>query len=153
MVGSKAWFFYPPGQMEASDIPDPLADFNAWLGGVLPTLPESRKPIGCLQSVGEVVYMPPGWVHATMNVGETVGVGVQGGYNYELRLGTAKAGLKVQWPSAVSPPAASPWHLQSLRQAWPSDKQLFRCCAVECGGLVLPEGLRRGRGRQGARHP
>ena len=96
LVGAKAWFLYPPGTLQAPDIPDPLTDFNAWLQQVLPSLPEARKPIGCLQRAGEALFMPPGWVHGTMNVGETVGVGVQGGYDYELRLATAKAALQVR---------------------------------------------------------
>lgn len=95
LVGSKAWFLYPPGTLQAGDTPDPLHNFSTWLRSVLPTLPADRKPIGCLQSMGEVLYMPAGWVHGTMNVGETIGVGVQGGYNYEVRLATAKAGLTV----------------------------------------------------------
>lgn len=32
---------------------------------------------GCLQRAGDVVYVPAGWKHATLNVGETVGFGEQ----------------------------------------------------------------------------
>jgi hypothetical protein len=63
--------------MLTADIPDPLVSFNHWLREILPTLPVERRPVGCLQQTGEVLFVPWGWVHATMNIGETIGVGVQ----------------------------------------------------------------------------
>ena len=96
VVGAKAWFLYPPGGLPAGNLSDPRRDFNAWLRKVLPVLPERHRPIGCLIPAGELLYMPAGWVHATMNVGETVGVGVQGSYDYEVRLAAAKVSRQRQ---------------------------------------------------------
>lgn len=37
-----------------------------------PTLDEEGMPLECTLGVGEVLYLPTGWWHATLNVGQTV---------------------------------------------------------------------------------
>jgi quercetin dioxygenase-like cupin family protein len=34
-------------------------------------------PLECVQRAGEVIYLPAGWKHLTVNVGEAIGVGSQ----------------------------------------------------------------------------
>ena len=36
-----------------------------------------HRPLQCVQRPGEVVYLPPRWVHATLNVGDAVAAGGQ----------------------------------------------------------------------------
>ena len=35
------------------------------------------KPFECIQYEGEIMYVPAGWQHMTMNIGETIAVGGQ----------------------------------------------------------------------------
>jgi hypothetical protein len=79
VYGSKQWWVYPPGGVPAalSRLMQPLHSVSEWLPDALLTLPNHELPISCLQSPGEILYLPAGWVHATMNVGETIGVGGQ----------------------------------------------------------------------------
>jgi hypothetical protein len=41
----------------------------------LQTLPEgsTARPLECIQQTGELLYVPEGWYHATVNLGDTVG--------------------------------------------------------------------------------
>ena len=42
-----------------------------WVSEVLPTLPPSRRPAhDCVLGPGELLYFPPNWWHATLNLGE-----------------------------------------------------------------------------------
>lgn len=42
---------------------------------------ECQRPLECLQNPGDVVYLPSGWSHLTVNVGETIAVGGQASYS------------------------------------------------------------------------
>jgi hypothetical protein len=44
---------------------------------VLPTLAEVERPLECEAGPGDVFYLPGGWAHLTLNLGETVGIGGQ----------------------------------------------------------------------------
>ena len=38
-----------------------------WAEEVLPTLQGSQAPLQCVQGAGEVLYLPKGWLHATVH--------------------------------------------------------------------------------------
>ena len=42
-----------------------------------PKLPPTELPRECMQHPGEVMYVPEGWYHAVINVGDTVAVAGQ----------------------------------------------------------------------------
>ena len=46
----------------------------------------------CIQNKGDVLYLPAGWKHMTLNIGETIAVGGQAAYGADARL---KDGLQV----------------------------------------------------------
>jgi hypothetical protein len=48
-----------------------------WIWKVLPSLPLSQRPLQCMQEAGEVMYVPESWLHAVINVGDTVSVAGQ----------------------------------------------------------------------------
>ena len=48
---------------------------------------------GCLQAPGDVLYVPRGWTHATLNVGEALAVGEQAQWPAADRLRRARAVL------------------------------------------------------------
>ena len=42
------------------------------LGSNYTSLSEDARPLECVQEPGDVVYLPDGWLHATVSVGPTV---------------------------------------------------------------------------------
>eukprot|EP01048_Picozoa_sp_COSAG05_P015951 COSAG05_NODE_1988_length_3739_cov_33.369505_2_plen_507_part_00 len=73
--GSKHWFLYAPGTAPNVQM-DVLSGVQYWARNVLPTL-NGNKPIQCTQKAGEILYVPQGWIHATLNIGDAVAVGGQ----------------------------------------------------------------------------
>lgn len=99
--GKKLWFFYPPGITPAN--PSSIKWMSMfpvyfWVKNILPTLLSFPKldiinlpmtsdkiskpyqPIVCLQKEGDLLYLPDGWNHLTINVGETIAFGGQSSY-------------------------------------------------------------------------
>jgi hypothetical protein len=77
VYGRKAWFVYAPGDAGSTQRGSPLHDASAWFVHTLPTLSEDERPYQCVQQPGEVVYLPAGWAHLTVNLDETIGAGAQ----------------------------------------------------------------------------
>ena len=50
---------------------------HGWAQKVLPTLMPEQKPLQCTQKAGELLFVPQGWAHATLNMGEAIAVGQQ----------------------------------------------------------------------------
>ena len=75
--GSKRWFLYAPGEFDEVDRnrTSPHQPVSDWAETVLPHV--ASKPIQCTQRAGEVLFVPASWLHATLNVGETLAVGGQ----------------------------------------------------------------------------
>ena len=77
VYGRKAWFVYAPGDAGSTQRGSPLHDASAWFVHTLPTLSEAQRPLHCVQQPGEIVYLPAGWAHLTVNLDETIGAGAQ----------------------------------------------------------------------------
>ena len=77
VFGRKAWFVYAPGDAGSTQRGSPLHDASAWFVHTLPSLTEAERPYQCVQQPGEVVYLPAGWAHLTVNLDETIGAGAQ----------------------------------------------------------------------------
>ena len=77
MAGAKRWLLYEPGRFPVGE---PLFP-NRMLGvdsAVRMAANHSQpQPMDCLQQAGEMLYLPAGWAHATVNLGDTVGIGGQ----------------------------------------------------------------------------
>jgi hypothetical protein len=74
--GTKHWFLYresPP--LTGASIS--LGGARHWAQKVLPTLMPEQKPLQCTQKAGELLFVPQGWAHATLNMGEAIAVGQQ----------------------------------------------------------------------------
>ena len=52
------------------------------------------RPLECVQRRGDVLYLPRGYSHATLNVGETIGLGGQAAFVAERRLAFARGVLE-----------------------------------------------------------
>ena len=66
----KRWTIYPgdPGGVPPSAGYNPTEPHLRWLETVYPTLESDAKPLECLQRPGDIVYVPSGWIHATINM-------------------------------------------------------------------------------------
>ena len=73
--GRKRWFLYDHKQMR--DPPYRSHGTLRWMREVLPTLPVDQKPLQCMQRAGDLIYVPEGYWHGTINLGETIGVSGQ----------------------------------------------------------------------------
>jgi len=77
-VAGKLWLLYPPQTVPSEPtysqimLTPPLQ----WLDD-LPSMPPSDRPITCLQRAGEALWLPDFWMHATLNLGESIAVGAQ----------------------------------------------------------------------------
>lgn len=85
--GRKLWFFYPPNRTPPAlwHEPDGPAGGMAyqlpggalrWLYEIYHTLPATEAPLAHVQCPHEVVYVPPGWYHMTVNLDDIATIGV-----------------------------------------------------------------------------
>ena len=63
--GSKKWFLYPP----RAELPGVFngQSVASWVTHVLPTLAKEQTPQHCELRQGDILYVPNGWYHATLN--------------------------------------------------------------------------------------
>ncbi|KAJ8301623.1 hypothetical protein KUTeg_020610 [Tegillarca granosa] len=76
IYGQKRWFLYPVQQTPPGGV-YPGYTQNEWFDQVYPHLNETTKPIECVQEAGEILYLPEGMYHGTVNLGDTVAIGIQ----------------------------------------------------------------------------
>lgn len=55
---------------------NPSEPHIAWLTAVYPAVRKdaASRPLECVQRAGDVLYVPAGWYHATINLGDTIAV-------------------------------------------------------------------------------
>jgi len=63
------WFLYPPFQRPHFG-PDKTS--LHWVTTEYPLLTEDAKPLQCILSPGQVLYIPEDWLHSTLNLGQSV---------------------------------------------------------------------------------
>ena len=76
--GRKRWSLYAPGTLPKVGY-NPAAPHITWVESIWPTLSPAERPLECVQGPGDVLYIPDGWEHATLNLGETVSMARQSG--------------------------------------------------------------------------
>ncbi|CAG2218394.1 unnamed protein product [Mytilus edulis] len=76
IYGEKRWFLYPVNHTPPGGVYPGFTQIE-WFEKVYPLLPESEKPIECVQKAGEILYLPEGTYHGTINMGDTVAIGIQ----------------------------------------------------------------------------
>ncbi|PRP85664.1 jmjC domain-containing protein 8-like [Planoprotostelium fungivorum] len=70
--GMKRWFLYPPG---AHPNFDPNDSTLKWMEDIYPLVRENGL-YECMLRPGEILYLPHGWWHATLNLGQSVFISV-----------------------------------------------------------------------------
>ena len=83
MHGRKRWFLYPPGAAEWS-----LQPASEFMHSVAL---EQGAPIECVQHSGDMLYVPKGWGHSTINIEASIGVA----YEFSHAAGLMEPG---SWP-------------------------------------------------------
>ena len=73
--GRKRWLVYDHHKMRKP--PQRSLGTLRWVREVLPSMPVEQRPQQCMQNEGDLVYVPEGWWHGTLNLGETIGVSGQ----------------------------------------------------------------------------
>jgi hypothetical protein len=84
-AGEKRWLLFEPGEFPANDPMFPNRMLSTaqlmylWPGksSGTNTTGNMPRPMECIQHIGDIMYLPAGWAHATQNLGDTVGVGGQ----------------------------------------------------------------------------
>ena len=66
LTGRKAWFLYPRGITPPGQWTDaPSVD---WYHTVFPRLSIGERPMTCELGAGDVMFVPEGWYHSTVNL-------------------------------------------------------------------------------------
>ena len=125
VYGKKRWFIYPPGYDQPNYLyshQNPLGSVYEWYNDFFfkfvkhlqlpPSLlsrdhdkNEDRKeyidkdngfrPFQCIQNAGDVLFLPSGYSHLTMNIGEAIGVGGQESWMAKNRLTSSRSVLSL----------------------------------------------------------
>jgi len=74
--GRKRWFLYPPYVLPPLQYPVYKGQME-WVTTLYPQIkanPGLPQPLECIQEAGDLIFIPEGWFHATINLEETIGV-------------------------------------------------------------------------------
>ena len=77
LFGAKRWTLYPgsPGGVPPEAGYNPTEPHLQWLRATYPVVKDGvNKPLECVQRAGDVIYVPEGWYHATVNLGDTAAI-------------------------------------------------------------------------------
>lgn len=80
LAGAKRWFLYAPDRLPVPHYPAnelPIRDWLLHYYGGLQRLAVQHRPAECIQTRGELMYVPEGWYHATVNLADTLAVASQ----------------------------------------------------------------------------
>ena len=72
LFGAKRWALYP-GAVPPPASYNPTESHLTWMKDVYPDVKDSPElaPLECVQRAGDIIYVPEGWHHATVNLGDT----------------------------------------------------------------------------------
>ncbi|KAK7102585.1 uncharacterized protein [Littorina saxatilis] len=76
VFGKKRWFLYPMHHTPPGGVHHGYSILD-WFELVYPNLTAEQRPLECVQEGGEILYLPEGFYHATLNIGDTIAVALQ----------------------------------------------------------------------------
>ncbi|GAU96572.1 hypothetical protein RvY_08000 [Ramazzottius varieornatus] len=76
VFGWKRWFIYPPTHTPPGGV-WPGLNTMEWFHRIYPELSKKEMPMECMQGPGDIVYLPESWYHGTINLGDTIAIGIQ----------------------------------------------------------------------------
>jgi len=74
--GKKRWWMYPIGQDPPGGIHGSWG-IQDWVDKVHPHLLDDMKPLECMQSEGDLIFVPEGFSHAVLNLADSVSMSIQ----------------------------------------------------------------------------
>jgi hypothetical protein len=75
--GKKRWLLYPPNKMPPHTYPVNAVSIGSWIKTTMQDAEQNQQPMSCVVQPGELIYVPENWYHATLNIGESIGVAGQ----------------------------------------------------------------------------
>ncbi|XP_025108459.1 uncharacterized protein LOC112572786 isoform X2 [Pomacea canaliculata] len=76
VFGRKRWFLYPTNNTPPGGVFHGFTIMN-WYERIYPNLTLDKMPMECVQQGGDILYLPEGFYHATLNIGDTIAVALQ----------------------------------------------------------------------------
>ena len=76
-VGHKRWWMTPHESMPVPTFPADKIPIKVWADELFPSLDLTDKPSHCVQAPGDIIYVPDGFYHATVNLDDTIGIAAQ----------------------------------------------------------------------------
>ncbi|XP_048252971.1 uncharacterized protein LOC124133842 isoform X1 [Haliotis rufescens] len=76
IFGRKRWFLYNFDQNPPGGVTPGYGQLD-WFQNLYPNLTTDQKPTECIQEPGEILYVPEGVYHGTINLGDTIAIGIQ----------------------------------------------------------------------------
>ncbi|XP_067684698.1 uncharacterized protein [Haliotis asinina] len=76
IFGRKRWFLYNIDQNPPGGVSPGYGQLD-WYHNLYPNLTTKEKPMECIQEEGEILYLPEGVYHGTINIGDTIAIGIQ----------------------------------------------------------------------------
>ncbi|XP_046558342.1 LOW QUALITY PROTEIN: F-box protein At5g06550-like [Haliotis rubra] len=76
IFGCKRWFLYNIDQNPPGGVSPGYGQLD-WYHNLYPNLTKKEKPTECIQEPGEILYLPEGVYHGTINIGDTIAIGIQ----------------------------------------------------------------------------
>ncbi|KAK3585952.1 hypothetical protein CHS0354_038494 [Potamilus streckersoni] len=76
IYGKKRWFLYSSQRTPPGGVYPGFTQID-WFKKVYPNLTDSERPLECIQEEGDILYLPEGTYHGTINLGDTVAIGIQ----------------------------------------------------------------------------
>ena len=75
--GHKRWWMSPHDSMPMPTFPADNIPIKVWMDEIFPGLDPADQPSHCVQGPGDLVYVPDGFYHATVNLDDTIGMAAQ----------------------------------------------------------------------------
>ncbi|CAH3170165.1 unnamed protein product, partial [Porites lobata] len=76
IFGRKRWFLYPPQKTPPGGVWPSFSQLD-WINKVYPNPSPKDKPVECIQEEGDILYLPESYYHGTVNIGDTMAIGIQ----------------------------------------------------------------------------
>ncbi|KAL4226395.1 hypothetical protein ACF0H5_014378 [Mactra antiquata] len=76
IYGRKRWFLFPLEKTPPGGV-YPGFTQQEWYRRIYPLVKPEDKMLECIQEAGEILYLPESWYHGTINLGDTVAIGIQ----------------------------------------------------------------------------
>lgn len=129
--GKKHWYLYPPSAVPPLQFPV-VVSIQEWLAQIYPEIKrlaldgnvDVSLPLECTQHAGQLIYIPEGWYHSTVNLVETIGVARQ--IQFDVKNGPILSDSPMYWRTVArnGNNGTAPWDaMHAALKLIPNDSQ------------------------------